>query len=107
MDNDAFWQLVCWAKGSPRLYEAVCDFMHFVRVTPWYEMQQVLDGYFGFRREVGVLWIEYARMKALRACEREAELLYGWAVAATINPMGWPGLFWASANIDLCESEAV
>ena len=59
--EQAFWAQLDLAQRNRRLYKTWHDWLHFLLVTPYWELHAGLKDYFGCSEKIEVLWIDYKR----------------------------------------------
>ena len=57
--EQAFWAQVDLANKNFRLYKTWYDWIHFLDVTPWWELSAGLVDYFGCSSRIESLWIDW------------------------------------------------
>jgi len=88
MNNQMFWETVNLAQCNPRLYKTWRDWMRYLRVTPWYELEHGLKGYFGCSQEQSDAWTDWRR-----SVELNDERILIDAKLAVAQKLTWEGKF--------------
>ena len=82
--DQAFWAQLGLARNNPRLYKTWRDWLHFLEVTPCWELHAGLSDYFGCSESVEKLWIEWKESVDLKLsveiveARREAAIKRTW-----------------------------
>ena len=86
MHNDVFWKMVDLHTRNPRLAKTFEDWRRYVRVTPFYELEHGLIGYFGFSKPQSDAWSDWKR-----SVENKDEQLLIDAKLDVAKKMTWEG----------------
>jgi hypothetical protein len=81
--NKMFWQEVGLARRNPRLYKTWKDWVHYLEVTPFYELAHGLKGYFGASDEQVRAWEDFAQSRDAKDDEIVIQAKLAFAQKAT------------------------